>query len=514
MNSRFLKIAYTMATALLLAACSQDEMTEQDLGLPEGKYSLEIVSVAMSVESSEQPWEARVPQTRVVENTDGKISHWTDGDKIGVQIGHNTETGLYIVNVDPDGNVTSLTPETPVYWKSTTSLQTVKAWYPATDESVNLTNQDSDLAYVLAGTGSGDYKSAVSLTFTHALAKVRVVFSDESTADLTNASVSILAPTTCTVNKGEVTEGNTTAYIPMHKATYNSYEANVTPNLLLKNDAFQLVVGGKTVNCSTTEVQTQAGQLHIITLTVNEKYTEVNVSNISQTEYTVSGNVHLKGDGTLQNLKLIVNDGAKLILENVAIQPETQDAPITCSGNATIILNENNSVSGYGSQGVFVSGGKTLVIKGNGKLEVVGAIGATDNSNITINSGSITVRTTSGCAGIGSAGSGLTCGVITINGGTIEAQGGSYSAGIGGSDSGNCGDIIITGGSIRANGGMTAPGIGSGDNSACGNITISGTNTVVYAKKGDPFASSIGTNNVNGSCGTVTIGLECIVVQE
>lgn len=45
-------------------------------------------------------------------------------------------------------------------------------------------------------------------------------------------------------------------------------------------------------------------------------------------------------------LKLIVNDGAKLILEKVALQPQTDGAAITCNGNATIILNRNNSVSG------------------------------------------------------------------------------------------------------------------------------------------------------------------------
>ncbi|MDC1882081.1 hypothetical protein POZ24_19010 [Bacteroides uniformis] len=36
---------------------------------------------------------------------------------------------------------------------------------------------------------------------------------------------------------------------------------------------------------------------------------KVNISDISRTGYTVSGNVHLKGDGQTKDLKLIVEAG-------------------------------------------------------------------------------------------------------------------------------------------------------------------------------------------------------------
>ena len=68
--------------ALLLSACSQDELAENSTALPEGEYPLQIGSVSLTAEVSEQPW------TRVSENqADGMSSVWKDGDKIGVRIG-------------------------------------------------------------------------------------------------------------------------------------------------------------------------------------------------------------------------------------------------------------------------------------------------------------------------------------------------------------------------------------------------------------------------------------------
>ena len=84
---------YGLAAALLLSACSQDELTE-NTALPEGEYPLQIGSVTLTAEVSEQPW------TRMAESTDGMSSVWKDRDKIGVRIGDNEETGIYVMNVD------------------------------------------------------------------------------------------------------------------------------------------------------------------------------------------------------------------------------------------------------------------------------------------------------------------------------------------------------------------------------------------------------------------------------
>ena len=533
MNYDIKRKIYPLAVLLALTACSQDDEPGGNT-LPEGKYPLEIASVTMDVADSEQPWCTNAPQTRVAETADGTSSTWSwDGtERIGVQL--YADVATYTLNTDR-----TLTADKTLYWKDTKNT-TCTAWYPAYEGesgTVSLADQSEKLAYVLKGSGEGNYNTPVVLAFSHALAKVRVVFSEGSTADLTNASVSILAPTTCTVDKGNVTAGATIGYIPMHETTYNDgkvcWEANVTPNLTLKDNAFQLVIDGMTVNCSTTEVLTQAGQLHVITLTVNEKGTVVNVSDIIGSEYTVSGNVHLKGDGTARDLKLIMKDGAKLTIENVNLDLGSRDNAITCKGNAIITLKGSNSLVGKYTggdksySGILVERG-TLIINGgnNAKLiagDAICGIGATNGAHITIIGGYIVAGPRSAAGlnvpGIGSAGWNQTCGNITINGGIIESWGGSFSAGIGGAYRGACGDIIITGGNIKAYGGMQSPGIGNGRNASCGNITISGANTVVYAKKGWSSDSPnpvepIGWNNYNGSCGTVTIGPECTVTQE
>ena len=66
-----------LMAALLLSSCSQEELGEQGMALPEGEYPLQIGSVTLTAEVSEQPW------TRVAESTDGMSSVWKDRDKIG-----------------------------------------------------------------------------------------------------------------------------------------------------------------------------------------------------------------------------------------------------------------------------------------------------------------------------------------------------------------------------------------------------------------------------------------------
>ena len=127
---------------------------------------------------------------------------------------------------------------------------------------------------------------------------------------------------------------------------------------------------------------------------------------------------------------------------------------ITCSGDATIILVGNNTVTG-----------------------------ASNNAAIQINlMDAHTMNYT-----------------LTITGtGSLTAQGGDKAAGIG---SGNCiesGNIIITGGTIIATGGNKAAGIGSGYCADAKNITITNTVTKVTATKGSGAEHSIGGGAIGG----------------
>ena len=163
------------AAALLLAmaACTKDELADGDR-LPEGQYPLEIARITLGVEGGEaQPWGA--PQTRVSETVDGTGSVFDAGDPFAVQIDDGTETATY--TVQDDGTATS---DAPLFWTNTTPNRTVSAWYPATDGTLDLSDQSQSLAYLLGATGTGDYQTPVTLTFAHQLAKVRVTPSDDA----------------------------------------------------------------------------------------------------------------------------------------------------------------------------------------------------------------------------------------------------------------------------------------------------------------------------------------------
>ncbi len=156
--------------------------------------------------------------------------------KIDVQIEGSTETATYTVQTD--GTVTS---NAPLYW-SDHNTHTVNAWYSTTDGTLDLSDQTDGLAYLLHGTGRGNYEKPVELTFTHSLAKVRVTPSNDiAKGEVT--SLQIYTYTQCTHNQGNDVQGVTPGWINMKKCSYNGqtcWEANVVPGYeitkLMAND--------------------------------------------------------------------------------------------------------------------------------------------------------------------------------------------------------------------------------------------------------------------------------------
>ena len=213
------------AAALLLvtAACTKDELADGDR-LPEGQYPLEIVGITLSVEGG-------APQTRVSENADGtgSVWEWNNTEQIGVQL--DGETTAYTLNADQ----TLLLDGYPLYWTSTAPNQPVTAWYPVTGSTFDLRDQTNGLAYLLHGTGTGDYLTPVELTFTHQLAKVRVTPSD-AIGDDEVTSLQLFTYRTCTYNQGKVVQGKNEGWIEMKQCEYTDngttitcWEANVVP---------------------------------------------------------------------------------------------------------------------------------------------------------------------------------------------------------------------------------------------------------------------------------------------
>ena len=324
------------AAALLLAtaACTKDELADGDR-LPEGQYPLEIARITLGVEGGEaQPW--GTPATRFSENGDGtgSVWEWDGSEMIGVQLGDKTTT--YTLNTDH-----TLLADRQLYWTSTAPNQPVTAWYPATDGTLDLRDQDTNgLAYLLGGSGTGDYLTPVTLTFTHSLAKVRVTPTGDALGEV--QSLQLYTYTQCTYEKGKVVQGTDEGWIKMKKCEYTEngnaftcWEANVVPGytitkLMANNDNKE-----RDLSAAITPV---AGKFYNITLNKDLGYTEVSEGN-----YTVDNEKGLK------NIAKLVNDG------NTGIDI-TLTGNITLTGDWTPI---GTSISNA-YKGTFDGGGHTI----------------------------------------------------------------------------------------------------------------------------------------------------------
>lgn len=337
------------AAALLLAtaACTKDELADGDR-LPEGQYPLEIAAVTLSVEGGEaQPWGA--PQTRVSENADGtgSVWEWDGSEMIGVQLGDKTTT--YTLNTDH-----TLLADRQLYWTNTAPNQPVTAWYPATDGTLDLRDQDTNgLAYLLHGTGTGDYLTPVTLTFTHSLAKVRVTPSD-AIGDDEVTSLQLFTYRTCTYNQGKVVQGKNEGWIEMKPCEYNDvtcWEANVVPG----KEITKLRANGTEERTLSAAINPEAGSFYNITLNNDKGYTDDGNGN-----YTVT---------TAEGLKAvadIANNGNRGI--NITLD---KDIDLTGTTWTPIGTTYNNSYTG-----TFDGGGNTITgLTVTGSNEYAGLFG-------------------------------------------------------------------------------------------------------------------------------------------
>ena len=311
------------AAALLLAtaACTKDELADGDR-LPEGQYPVEIARITLGVEGGEaQPWGA--PATRVSENGDGTGSVFSAGDRFAVQI--NAEEGIYIVQDDG-----SIKAESPLYW-SDSGEHTVTAWYPATGGTLDLSDQSQSLAYLLGGSGTGDYQTPVELTFTHRLAKVRVTPTGDALGEV--QSLQLYTYTQCTYEKGTVVQGSQEGWIEMKRCEYTEngnaitcWEANVVPGytitkLMANND-------NKERDLSSA-ITPEAGKFYNITLDKDKGYTDDGQGN-----YTVTSAEGLK------NIAKLVNEEGQTDIDI------TLTGNITLTGDWTPIGDNNNQYTG------------------------------------------------------------------------------------------------------------------------------------------------------------------------
>lgn len=376
MNKKYFSRTIFGTVLLLLAACTNDELTDGD-SLPEGKYPLEIASVNVTVESTTEPWGAKSPQTRVSENPDGNSSHWNwDGkEQIGVQLYADGDVATYTLNSGK-----TLTADKTLYWQNTQTT-TINAWYPM-NETVSLADQSGGIAYVLKGSGQGNYQNPVTLNFSHQLAKVRIVFTGANASKVTN--VKIESYTQCTNEKGSVKDGTSAGEITMCKTTLSDekecWEANVVPGYGIS----KIKVNGATATITKT-VTPMAGQLHTITVGVNP--IEININDGSGNIEIDEGEYVLKGNSSESARPIVVNGNADITLDNV--QLKTTGDVMTIKNGVSVTLNvkgTNNKFTSTDGAGIkimemnYIGPGGSITINGtnasNSKLEITAASGA------------------------------------------------------------------------------------------------------------------------------------------
>lgn len=415
-------------------------------------------------------------------------SHWTGGERIGVRIGDNEETGIYTIKVDDAGNVT-VEPDKPVYWKNTQTAE-VTAWYPADRSSVNLESQyrNGTMTYVLRGTGTGNHQSPVTLKFTHQLAKVRVV--TKGTAQVRDISIRNV-PMICYIEEGKITgQDNSTGIIPMLPVDRDGigtcWEASVGPGVEIQK------INIDDMDCDlTSPVTTQAGALHTITITANSEGTQT--INLSNGDYTISGDGIYYFTGTGSHAIKVTGGKPNIYLEDAQISVSSGPAINIEEGSPTIHVRGENAVTNTqqysnGGAGIYVAQGSSVTIQGRDRNDV------------------LTARAGHNGAGIGGYGSMSdghgSCGDITIGNVTVDvyAAGRSNSyPGIGGDES--CGAITIDNATVYARGIGSAssgcPAIGAG--SSVPAITISGSDIHAYRgayTDGTSYADWIGRGGV------------------
>lgn len=487
------------AAALLLAtaACTKDELADGDR-LPEGQYPLEIARITLSVEGGEaQPWGA--PATRVSEDGDGKSSTFDADDKFAVQIDGEGEVGTY--TVQDDGSAEA---EIPLYWSDRDEDHTVTAWYPATDGTLDLGDQSQSLAYLLGATGTGDYQTPVTLSFTHALAKVRVTPTDDALGEV--QSLQLYTYTQCTYEKGTVVQGSQEGWIEMKKCEYTEngnaitcWEANVVPGytitkLMANND-------NKERDLSAA-ITPEAGKFYNITLNKDKGYTDDGQGN-----YTVTSAEGLK------NIAKLVNEEWKSDI-NITL---TADIDLKGIDWTPIGKDDNKAYTG-----TFDGNGKTITgLTVTGSYKYAGLFGDIDENgtvkNVVLEGVQITSDNSSGYAG----------GVAGDSWGTIEncsvsgsVSGTTFAGGVVGSQWG--GSITGCNSSATVKGVIFAGGIAGETNSgasltgcyATDDVTVEndGTNNshaggVVGYNGGGTLTACYATGSVTGSgSGTIYVG--------
>ena len=480
-------------------------------------------------------------QTKALELEGTKlVAKWEEGETVEVRKGATLLGNLTVSNVSADGQSCTLSG---TLTGDIRREDTMRLYYHRTclvNESqtgtlVSAAESDYAVARVEVDSVDGDNISLKSNpSFETQVAMLRLTMTDGS-ANLLNATslqitIGDIAPYTFSPTAATYTaNGDGVVYFALPSASRLSADSGTSldvAGLAAASVTFTATVGADTYTVTKTGYAFAAGKYYATTLTM-AKIISLSGRFPGDDELVIADGCILTDFAVGQSYKVSIADGATVTLRDVENNGKIEDhgtileyrPGIKCLGDATIILEGNNTVTG-GDQyaGIYVPGDKTLTIRGTGSLNVTGgysaagiggnATGDANCGSIVISGGTVTATGGSGGAGIGLGANGGECKDITISGATVTATGGSNGAGIGlGTSWGGCKAITISGGTVTAKGSDNAPGIG-GIEGVYESITITGDVTKVTATKGPWAQYSIGIEDDYSwkDCGPITIG--------
>ena len=521
---KFLSMAaLAMVGAMTVGCTSEDNVIDQAQTATKNNVVTQTVTVGFD--------EQAATRALAIDYTNKKLTKtFAEGDQIAV-IYQNTSDKLVKATVTIAAGDISTDKKSATFTVTMTNPKasgTLKYIYPAamagaTDvDYTKLNTQNGTLASLASnldlatfeGTLTAASELPASVSLANKLAILALTIKNSGGTELTGITgMNIIAGTNSYSITGKDGDGHIYAAIQPTSGANISYFATDGTKNYTKAVTGKTYVAGNIYNLGLS--MTDASVVNLAGVPENAT---INVSNGK----TITGALTDDEYGDLTYATITIEDGAIVTLKDVVINLDgnltsgSGISGITCDGNATIILEGDNTVKGFGRSGIEVKSGYTLTILGTGTLNASGYSGAGigGEGNIVINGGNITATGGEGAAGIG-GGKNASCGNIVINsGGTITATGGNKAAGIGSGFEGTCGNITISGGIVEATGGSEGNqyGAGIGSGASCSidyttSITItSGVTSVTATRGGDGGdCKFIGAGSVCSGGATLTI---------
>ena len=236
------------------------------------------------------------------------------------------------------------------------------------------------------------------------------------------------------------------------------------------------------------------------------------LNNVSDVDVTISKKVTLNlNEKTITDAAIIVS--SEVLIKNGDIKNTNEPYPVVISSNGKLTIEGVDIEASKSDRAIWVDGGELIFNSGsilatkgvgNNKTGLITAIWVSDNSDVTINGGTITVDTPDNKA-VGIYGN-YSNANVTLNDGKISTSGDGYNYGINVD-----GDITVNGGEIVTNekGYGYSSGIRYGYNyalvSATGDVTITGGNITTNGFSG--YIVNVGrTNSSNDQTVSITGG--------